>query len=78
MSLTKAASFLGVSPRTLRLAIDRGEIGAEHPLPYGPWLFRRAALQTETARALVQGIRQGRCLPAIPCEQERGFDFSST
>ena len=36
MNLTEAAAFLKVSPRTLRLAVDRGEIVAEHPLPDGP------------------------------------------
>jgi hypothetical protein len=34
-NLTGAAAFLGISRRTLRLAIDRGEIEAEHPLPDG-------------------------------------------
>jgi hypothetical protein len=41
MNLTEAAAFLGVSPRTIRLAVDRGEISAEHPLPDGPWIFQR-------------------------------------
>lgn len=36
MNLTEAAEFLGISPRTLRLAVERGEIVAEHPLSEGP------------------------------------------
>src|SRR4051812_9125613 len=42
MNLTKAAAFLSVSTKTLRLAAEGGEIEAEHPLADGPWLFRRA------------------------------------
>lgn len=34
-NLTGAAAFLGISQRTLRLAIDRGKIDAQHPLPDG-------------------------------------------
>jgi hypothetical protein len=40
MNLTEAAKTLGVSPRTLRLAVERGEIEAEHPLDDGPWILR--------------------------------------
>jgi DNA invertase Pin-like site-specific DNA recombinase len=36
LSLTEAAAHLSVSGLTLRLAIERGEIEAEHPLPDGP------------------------------------------
>lgn len=41
MNLTEAAAFLHVSPRTVRLAIDAGELHAEHPLSDGPWLVSR-------------------------------------
>ena len=30
--------------KTLRLAAEPGEIEAIHPLPDGPWIFRRAEL----------------------------------
>jgi hypothetical protein len=36
MNLTEAASVLGISARTLRLAVERGEIEADHPLADGP------------------------------------------
>src|SRR6202022_4755052 len=41
MTLTEAAEFLHLSSRTVRLAVERGEIPSEHPLPDGPWVFRR-------------------------------------
>ena len=37
--------------RTLRLAVDRGEIEAEHPLSDGPWIFRKRVLESEAANA---------------------------
>lgn len=43
MNLTRAAAFLGISARTLRLAIDRSEIEAQHPLPEGPWVLRKVS-----------------------------------
>ncbi|HUS97273.1 MAG TPA: hypothetical protein VMX97_11080 [Hyphomicrobiaceae bacterium] len=78
MNLTQAAAFLNVSPRTLRLAVDHGDIVAEHPLPDGPWIFHRQALETAEARVLVQRIHQGRRHPAIPSEQQSRLHFSST
>jgi Recombinase zinc beta ribbon domain len=78
MNLTEAAAFLKLSPRTLRLAVDRGEIVAEHPLPDGPWVFHRQALETAAARALVHRVRQGHRHPAIPSEQQSRLHFSST
>ena len=52
MNLTEAAAELGVSPRTLRLAAERGDVAAEHPLPDGPWVFNRTALRDDGAVAL--------------------------
>ena len=52
MNLTKAAAFLSVSTKTLRLAAEGGEIEAEHPLADGPWLFRRAILEGKTGQRI--------------------------
>lgn len=41
LNLTEAAKLIGISPKTLRLAVERGEIVAEHPLADGPWIFNR-------------------------------------
>jgi DNA invertase Pin-like site-specific DNA recombinase len=76
MNLTKAAAFLGVSPRTVRLAVERGELHAEHPLPDGPWVFCKQALESESAIQLVQRIRREQ--PAIPLDPQPGLDFQST
>jgi len=58
LNLGKAARFLHVAPRTLRLAPEAGEIDAIHPLPDGPWIFSRAALSTSSARAITERARQ--------------------
>jgi len=49
MTLTQAAAALTVSAKTLRLA---AEVETQHPLADGPWIFKRTALKTETARRL--------------------------
>ena len=50
LNLSNAARLLHISPRTLRLAAQAGEIDAIHPLPDSPWIFSRAALSTLSAR----------------------------
>jgi hypothetical protein len=42
MNLNEAARVLGISPRTLRLAVERGEIDAAHPLREGRGSFSAA------------------------------------
>ena len=44
LNLSNAAKLLQIAPKTLRLAAEAGEIEAIHPLPDGPWIFARAAL----------------------------------
>src|SRR5215475_4343185 len=39
MQLNKAAQFLHIAAKTLRLAAEAGEILGIHPLPDGPWIF---------------------------------------
>jgi hypothetical protein len=58
MNLTDAAAFLGISANTLRLAVEQGRMPGEHPLADGPWLFRRADLETDAARQLVERARR--------------------
>ena len=58
LNLSNAARLLHISPRTLRLAAQAGEIDAIHPLPDGPWIFSRAALSTSSARAITERARQ--------------------
>jgi DNA invertase Pin-like site-specific DNA recombinase len=78
MNLTDAATLLDVSPRTLRLAIDRGDISADHPFADGPWVISRDVLQGESARALKRRIGLGSRRPAVlDSEQHEGL-FSNT
>jgi DNA invertase Pin-like site-specific DNA recombinase len=73
LNLTKAAAFLRVSPRTVRLAVERGQIAAEHPLPDGPWVFCKQILESDAAVQLVQRIRGKQ--PRIPIDQQSVLDF---
>lgn len=78
MNLTEAARFLGISARTLRLAVERGDIEAEHPLAEGPWVFNQRALTTEAAIRLVQHAQRRGGNPAIPNPNHLSIEFSST
>jgi hypothetical protein len=60
MNLTQAASFLGISSRTLRLSVERGEIDGEHPLSDGPWVFNRQALETDKVTQVVKRVQRRR------------------
>jgi hypothetical protein len=76
MNLTEAAALLGVSPRTVRLAVEAGKIAAEHPLNDGPWIFNQADLTK--ARSFTSGAHGATGRAAIPARDQSGFDFSST
>jgi hypothetical protein len=78
LSLTEAAAHLGVSGITLRLAIERGEIEAEHPLPDGPWVLNRRGLETGTAAQLVERTRGHKRAPALAVHDQGLLDLSAT
>ena len=78
MNLTQAAAFLRISPRTLRLAIDRGEVKAEHPLADGPWILRTSDLDSEAAKTLANRAHSGERSPALRSDRQDRFDFSTT
>jgi hypothetical protein len=78
MNLTEAAHILGVSARTLRLAVERGEIEAAHPLADGPWVFNQRALETEAAAKFVARVRSSNWRPAISTLEQRKLGFSTT
>ena len=78
MNLTEAADALGVSPRTLRLAVERGEIEAAHPLADGPWVFNRNELAKKAAVDFVERIRGGKSGTAISNSHQRDLGFSTT
>ena len=76
MNLTEAAHVLGISPPTLRHAVERGEIEADHPLPDGPWVFQRRALDTSAATTLLARVRRRTHEAAIPNDQQATLSFS--
>jgi hypothetical protein len=78
MNLTDAAALLGVSPKTLRLAIDRRDISADHPFADGPWVISRDALQGAAAQALKRRLGAGRRRPAILVSELHESLFSTT
>jgi hypothetical protein len=45
-----------MSGATLRLAIERGEIEADHPLANGPWVINRSALETAAALQFAERV----------------------
>src|SRR5271166_1260952 len=58
LNLGDAARLLKVSPKTLRLAAESGEISAILPLPDGPWIFSRGDLASPAADAITERARQ--------------------
>ena len=78
LTLTEAAHQMRVSGITLRLAIERGEIEAEHPLANGPWVLQRRALETDRAVRFVERIRTPRRKAALPASDQSIIDFSAT
>jgi len=78
LNLSDAAAIIGVAPRTLRLAAERGEIDAAHPLPDGPWLFRRVDLDGPAGQALALRARGDRKHPAGPDPAQQNLFQSTT
>ncbi|MGH8525012.1 MAG: helix-turn-helix domain-containing protein, partial [Gammaproteobacteria bacterium] len=78
MNLTQAAVLLGISPKTLRVAAEQGEIEATHPLAEGPWLFKRAILEREETKCLVERVRRRRSHPTGPKYQQPNLFESMT
>jgi DNA invertase Pin-like site-specific DNA recombinase len=78
LTLTEAANHLQISGITLRLAIERGEIEAEHPLASGPWVINRRALETERAVQFAERILKQRRNPALVTDVQGVIDFSAT
>ncbi|MEM9942058.1 MAG: recombinase family protein [Planctomycetota bacterium] len=75
MNLTEAAKFLGISNRTLRMAIERGDIAGEHPLSDGPWIIKQSDLETAKAKAIAQKAKQRSFTPAVPDPDQQTLDF---
>ncbi len=73
LNLNRAAAAVGVAARTLRLAAERGEINAKHPLEGGPWLFQRADLEGPAAQSVpkaTQDTPRYRSRPSKTCSHQ--------
>jgi len=77
MNLTEAAHFLGIAGATLRRAVEQGKIVGEHPLPDGPWIFQRQALETEAAAQVIDRARHHSRNPAEANPDQGNLDFSN-
>jgi DNA invertase Pin-like site-specific DNA recombinase len=76
MTLTEAAKFLHLSSRTVRLAVERGEITGEHPLADGPWVFHRRDLESPAAKELVRRVKSRNRSRAVPDPAQQDLVFS--
>ena len=64
--LNLANALLNLTPRTLRLAAQAGELDSLRPLPDGPWLFKRADLEGPAGQSLAARAKSRRKHAAIP------------
>jgi DNA invertase Pin-like site-specific DNA recombinase len=78
LNLTEAARVVGVSAQTLRFAVERGELKAEHPLAVGPWIFNRAQLDAQTKAVLLERARAHQRGQQTPTAKQRVLDLSMT
>jgi hypothetical protein len=76
LNLTQAAAFLGVSTTTLRLSVERRDLMALHPLPSGPWIFKRDDLQQPGAKQVVERVKQHQRRPAEPDPRQQSLAYS--
>jgi len=78
LNLSRAAAIAGVAPRTLRLAAERGDLKAVHPLAEGPWIFSRADLDNPDLRSFAQQASERRKHPAAPDPAQQTLFPSTT
>jgi len=78
MNLTQAASLLGISTTSLRMAVEHHEIEGIHPLPDGPWIFQREELQCAKVKQLVKRIQMRKREGTEPDSGQLPFEYSTT
>jgi hypothetical protein len=78
LNLSRAARLLGITPKTLRLAAEAGELEAVHPLPDGPWIFSRASLASIAAQTIAERARQSPRRPAGSHRDQQNLFASMT
>jgi DNA invertase Pin-like site-specific DNA recombinase len=77
LNLSQAARLAGVTSRSLRLAIERGEISAERPISSGPWIVKKEALQSEAAKRFLERAL-GKSGPTVLVSNQALLDLSIT
>ena len=78
LTLTEAAKVVGVSSLTLRRAIERGEVEADHPLASGPWILRRANIDAPRTRRLFAHLVDGSASPGKPSSDQLHLTIPTT
>src|ERR1051326_407326 len=78
LNLSEAARSAGVTNRTLRLAIERGDIVAERPVKSGPWVINKEALGSDAAKAFFQRAGNRSSQRTIPAMDQAVLDLSMT
>jgi len=78
MNLTEAAAHLQVAPKTLRRAVEHGDVKALHPLPDGPWVFNRADIDDPTFRQRFDNRQSDFATPAGPHDEQLTLEISTT
>jgi hypothetical protein len=78
LNLRQASALVGVAPRTLRIAAERGDLDALHPLDDGPWLFRRAEIEGPAAQTLALRARSNPRHPAVSDPGQQNLFTSTT
>jgi hypothetical protein len=77
LNLSQAARLADVTNRTLRLAIERGEIAAERPIQLGPWIVKKEELQSEAAKRFLARVLS-KSDPTVPISNQTLLDLSIT
>lgn len=77
LNLTKASAHLDTSPKTLRLAAIAGKIDALHPLPDGPWLFKRTDLDGPAGKKITAKVKNGRKHPTGQSTEQQNLFIST-
>jgi DNA invertase Pin-like site-specific DNA recombinase len=78
LNLSQAARLMGVTSRTLRLAIEHGYINAERPINCGPWVLNKQAFEGKDARRFLERVRLEKFHPTVPSSAQAVLDLSIT
>lgn len=74
INLVEAARYLKISPMTLRRAVERGVVRADHPLSDGPWIFQRGHLEDPIVTNAFASLKH----PGKPTSQQTSLAIPTT